>query len=170
MAMRVFLIGYMGSGKSTVGKILSNYLDIPFFDTDLIIEEMIGKSINEIFDLKGEKFFRKLETDLILKIKKEKLQGIFATGGGMPCFNQNMNHINDIGSSFYLKCGIGVLVNRLSNSIDRPLIQSKSPEELKSFIAGHLGKRKEFYLQARYTVIGSRAPEKVATRIMQLLD
>jgi shikimate kinase len=168
--MRVFLIGYMGSGKSTVGRILSDNLQIPFFDTDLMIEEMTGKTIKEIFDQKGEEFFRKLERSLISKIKEENLHGIFATGGGMPCFYQNIEEINALGISFYLKCGLDKLVNRLSQSVDRPLISSKNRNELRSFIAKHLGIRKSFYSQAHYTVLGSRTPEKVALRIIQLLN
>ena len=118
----IILIGYMGSGKSTLGRKIARKLNYEFLDTDSAIEEKEGLTIAAIFEQFGEVHFRKLETNILLSLKgKEKI--VIATGGGMPCFNGNMNLLNELGRTFYLKRSVNELVHRLVNAKRvRPLI------------------------------------------------
>jgi shikimate kinase len=93
---KIFLLGFMGSGKSTLGKKLANKLNVPFFDLDKIIEEQIGISIAEIFKTKGEEYFRTLETQVLKQLIYKQAKFVIATGGGAPCFNNNIELINKI--------------------------------------------------------------------------
>lgn len=149
-AKRIILIGYMASGKTTLGKKLANKLNIPFIDVDAKIEELEGCSISEIFLHKGEKGFRLLETDF-LKTYNFPESFVLSTGGGMPCFNDNMDLLNKIGVTFYLKRPVKELVNRIVNAKEkRPLVEGKSIEELESFINETLLLRSPFYESSQY--------------------
>jgi len=147
---KIFLIGYMGSGKTTIGKLLAKRLNLSFIDLDLFIENRYRKSIGEIFTEKGETDFREIERKALCEVSQfENL--IISTGGGTPCFFNNMNVMNEAGTSIYLKVGIDELAKRLSCCKEkRPLIKNKSPEELKEFIHVNLEKREIFYNQASY--------------------
>lgn len=146
----IILIGYMGSGKSTLGKKIARKLDYEFLDTDSVIEEQAGMTIADIFEQFGEAHFRTLEHDLLLSLKgKNRL--VIATGGGMPCFHENMNLLNELGRTFYLKRSVPELVHRLTHAKKvRPLIKDKSPDELAVFIQANLELRNPFYEQAKY--------------------
>ncbi len=149
-AKRIILIGYMASGKTTLGKKLANKLNIPFIDVDAKIEELEGCSISEIFLHKGEKGFRLLETDF-LKTYSFTDSFVLSTGGGMPCFNDNMKLLNTLGTTFYLKRPVKELVNRLVSAKEkRPLIEGKTIEELESFINETLLLRSPFYESSQY--------------------
>jgi len=149
-AKRIILIGYMASGKTTLGKKLANKLNIPFIDVDAKIEELEGCSISEIFLHKGEKGFRLLETDF-LKTYSFTDSFVLSTGGGMPCFNDNMKLLNTLGTTFYLKRPVKELVNRLVSAKEkRPLVEGKSIEELESFINETLLLRSPFYESSQY--------------------
>lgn len=160
----IILIGYMGSGKSTLGRKIARKLNYEFLDTDSAIEEKEGMTISEIFTQKGEACFRDLEHQLLVSLKdREKL--IIATGGGMPCFKGNMNLLNELGSTFYLKRSVNELVHRLVNAKRvRPLIAGKSPAELAAFIEQNLEKRNPFYEQAKYVLErDQQTPEFIET-------
>ena len=149
-ANKIILIGYMASGKTTLGKKLANKLNIPFIDVDAKIEELEGCSISEIFLHKGEKGFRLLETDF-LKTYSFTDSFVLSTGGGMPCFNDNMKLLNTLGTTFYLKRPVKELVNRLVSAKEkRPLIEGKTIEELESFINETLLLRSPFYESSQY--------------------
>ena len=149
-ANKIILIGYMASGKTTLGKKLANKLNIPFIDVDAKIEELEGCSISEIFLHKGEKGFRLLETDF-LKTYCFPESFVLSTGGGMPCFNDNMKLLNTLGTTFYLKRPVKELVNRLVSAKEkRPLIEGKTIEELESFINETLLLRSPFYESSQY--------------------
>lgn len=160
----VILIGYMGSGKSTLGKKIARKLNYEFLDTDSAIEEKEGLTIAAIFEQFGEEHFRNLEHDLLLSLRgKEKI--VIATGGGMPCFKGNMDLLNEMGRTFYLNRSVNELVYRLVNAKRvRPLIAGKSPDELAAFIELNLKKRNPFYQKAKYILErDQQTPEFIET-------
>ena len=167
--MRVFIIGYMGSGKTTVGKKLARKLDLQFFDLDSLIEKTYNKSIERIFKDNGELEFREIESKVLKDISK-KDNFILSTGGGTPCFNDNMIFITENGVSIYLKGTPEFLVSRLQNSKTvRPIIQGKSFEELHTFITNHLEERKPFYETATYTASAVKPDlEKLVLKMLRL--
>ncbi len=166
MSKRIILIGYMGAGKSTIGKSLASHLGIPFIDSDHEIEHHVGKSIPEIFETQGEAEFRKLETEFIYTLSRSGSY-VLSTGGGLPCFNDNMLFLNDLGITFYLKNTSEVLAKRIMNSpIVRPIVKGKSLSELEVFIEENLKLREPFYLQS-HTVLTSE--EQEVGKILALL-
>ena len=151
--MKIFLIGYMGSGKSTVGKKLARLLQMDFVDLDDYIEKEYGKSISDIFQQEGEKKFRELEHHYIQLLIEREVNLVIALGGGTPCFHDHMKLINDHGISVYLKMSVDGLVHRLMNGEEkRPLIQGMGAGDLKTYITEHLATREPFYMQAHYKV------------------
>ena len=123
--MKIFLIGMMGSGKSSVGEKLSEYIDIPFFDIDNILVDSEGISIKEIFKKKGEKYFRQIESESLKKIRGD---GVISCGGGSILAKENRNYFKNKGYTIYLKSSLSTLKERLLNDInkDRPLIHYKN--------------------------------------------
>ncbi|UYW00474.1 shikimate kinase [Flavobacterium agricola] len=152
---KIILVGYMGSGKSTVGKALANSLNIPFYDLDSIIEQNLGLSISEIFNQKGEVFFRKYEHQALHQFLENHSQFVLSLGGGTPCYANNHEVLKNTDiASFYLKTSINEIVNRLLQSNNqRPLIVGKSKEELTEYVAKHLFDRSYFYHQSKNTVL-----------------
>jgi shikimate kinase len=152
--MIIFLIGFMGSGKSTTGKQLAKRLGYSFLDTDKLIVEQLGISINEIFNRLGEKTFRENETRLLNElISKDNI--VVSTGGGMPCHGNNMDIINRHGLSVYLKQSSQALYDRLfSGKENRPLIKDMSETELMAFIEEKLSEREPYYNKALHIVSG----------------
>jgi shikimate kinase len=146
---RVILIGFMGAGKSTLGKKIAKKMDIPFIDSDREIEEKYQKSIGEIFAQNGESYFRTLESDFISSLENRG-EFVLATGGGMPCFGRNMERLNELGTTFYLERSPKELANRLFNAkTRRPLIDGLEQEELVTFIEDKLSVREEYYKTAK---------------------
>lgn len=150
--MRVFLTGYMGSGKSTIGRKLANALGWRFIDMDHHIEKQYGKSISGIFKDEGENKFRELEQRAV----KESCiwqKTVVSTGGGTPCFNNNMELLTSNGLCFYLYMPPKALADRLLQSKkERPLIKDLSLSELENFIKNNLQEREEFYYKSHFTV------------------
>jgi len=153
--MKVFLIGFMGSGKTTIGKKLANYLKYEFIDLDKLIESRAGMSIVSYFELHGEGAFRELERDILQKtVFPENV--IIATGGGAPCFGDNMEWMNKNGLVAYLSLSPKALASRLEHSkTDRPLIRHLKGDELIDFISAKLQDREVFYNQAKFVVSAS---------------
>jgi shikimate kinase len=153
----IVLIGFMGCGKSTLGKKLASKLNYHFIDSDSEIEQATGMSISQLFDTYGEDYFRDLESDFLETIK-DKQQIVLSTGGGMPCFNKNIEKINVIGDSFYMKLSPYELAKRLFHAKKkRPLIQQFEDEEaLYYYIKEKLNERKSFYEQAHFTLNGKQ--------------
>jgi len=150
--MRIYLIGYMGCGKSTLGRKLSKHLDVQFIDMDHYIEERNCKTIPQIFAEEGEAEFRNKERKA-LKELSEFTNIVIATGGGAPCFFDNIHVMNSTGKTIYLNIDPKILADRLLKSkTERPLIKGKSREELVRFIDETLNKRNEFYMQAKYQI------------------
>jgi len=152
--MKVFLIGMMGSGKSYWKQLLSAKLKTGGYDLDNIIESVEEKSIAELFEEEGENSFRKTEAKL-LRWFGEKKSFVLATGGGTPCFYQNMEWMNQHGVTIWLNEPVEVLVERLKPEMDqRPLLKNCSIQELHSFIQNKLAERTTFYSQAKCTLSG----------------
>lgn len=148
--MLYFLIGFMGSGKSFAGRKLAEVLEIPCIDMDKHIETTENKSIQEIFEQKGEPYFRKLERDF-LKTLDPKDNLIISTGGGVPCFFDNMKVMNEKGITIYLNRSKEVVMRQLLKGIDkRPLLKGKSEEEIWDFYDKKLQERLPFYNQAQF--------------------
>ena len=150
--IRIILIGYMGAGKTTVGKSLAKELGVPFYDLDWYIESRMRKTVAQIFAEKGEEGFRKIEHNMLHEIAEFE-DVIVSCGGGTPCFFDNIDYMNQQGPVIYLKAEPEVLYKHLVMSKnDRPLLRGKSPEELITFIREQLEKREPFYSKARYTL------------------
>ncbi len=145
----IYLLGYMGSGKSTIGKKLARKLNLAFIDLDKYIEAKQSASISELFEQKGELDFRNIERQSLIEVSKLENK-VISLGGGTPCFFDNMKIINNASLSIYLKMSTGMLVSRLINAkIQRPLIRNKNREDLYHFIENQLEYREPFYSQAR---------------------
>ena len=141
--IRIFLTGYMGAGKTTLGKAFARELNVPFIDLDWYIEERFHKSIRELFVERGEASFRELERNMLHEVSEFE-DVIISTGGGTPCFFDNMDYMNGRGQT-------DILFNRLRVAThQRTILQGKTDEELRAFIADALEKRAPFYVQARY--------------------
>jgi shikimate kinase len=158
----IFLTGFMGCGKTTLGRKLANRLGYPFMDLDHILEAQAGMTIAEYFSTHGEDAFRKLESE-VLKQTKYPEHAVVSTGGGLPCFFDNMEWMNANGRSVYIKLSPKTLATRLENEKEeRPLLREKHGEALIAFIADKLAEREIFYNQATITAEGlSLTAEKV---------
>lgn len=166
-SQQIILIGFMGCGKSTLGKKLANKMNVQFLDSDKEIEKSVGFSVSEIFEKHGEDYFRKLEHEFLLKLKKEE-KFVLSTGGGMPCFNDNIKLLKEIGDTIYLKLSPNELTRRLlAAKTKRPLVEQKSPEELLTFVSNKLEERNHFYLQASFILNGK---EQNVKHILDLLS
>lgn len=142
----------MFSGKSTVGKKLASIMGYDFIDTDKYFEDKYKISIFDFFEKFGEEMFRKFEHD-ILKELVVKDNVIISTGGGLPCFNENMDIINDKGISIYLEMPFKAIINRQKNSKQkRPLLQNKTQEEIETYLLDLLTKREPIYQKSKITI------------------
>ena len=147
----VYLIGFMGAGKTTISKLLANKFQLPFYDTDQEIEKNEKRSISDIFKKEGELYFRMLETEILKSINQNS---IISCGGGLPIYNNNMELINSKGISIYLKASVNFLFDRLKKEKkSRPLINNKTDEELEFYIKNELQNRKPFYKLASHTLL-----------------
>lgn len=170
--IKIVLLGYMGSGKSTIAHLLSEKTQIVALDLDKIIEERAGMSIKNIFEQKGEVFFRKLENQIFKELISSEEEMILSLGGGTPCYANNHELLNGDGvTSFYLKASIETLYSRLLSIRDnRPLIAEQEEEEMKEYIAKHLFDRSYYYNQATHIVpVDDKSPEEVAVEIKRIL-
>lgn len=163
---RIILIGFMGSGKTTLGKKLANKLVYEFIDTDLLIEGFYGKTIPEIFDTEGEKKFRELE-QLIVSELESRENCIISVGGGLPCHEDNMDKLLALGKVIYLERSPKELFHRLINKKnERPLLKDKTDHELMDYITNLLEKRKGCYERAH--IIANRDHQTPA-KLIQLI-
>lgn len=152
--MRVYLVGYMGSGKSTMGRSLSSLLGLNLIDLDHYLENKYHKTIPQIFAEEGEDSFRRKEQAVLHEVSLFE-NVILATGGGAPCFFDNMEVMNNTGFCIFLDVDTEELVERLIHAkTERPIIKGKSKEELYGFIEEMMEKRRPFYEKARYILKG----------------
>ena len=170
--MKIVLLGYMASGKSTIGREISKKLDMKFIDLDDYISRREKSSISEIFKVKGEIYFRRIESFYLSEILNSKDSIILSLGGGTPCYSNNMELIlNSEASSIYIKAGIKTLVSRLTAEKNkRPLVAELEDDKLLEFVAKHLFERRFFYEQASMTVnTEDKSTEEITTEIRILL-
>ena len=150
--MRIYLIGYMGSGKTTLGQELATKLELSFIDLDKYIEERNYKTVPQLFSEFGEEVFRQRERKALEEVS-EFTNVVVATGGGAPCFFDNIELMNRTGITLFLDVDIPTLAERLQKSkTDRPLIRGKSKEELKGLIYEMMQKRLPYYEQAQLRI------------------
>jgi len=153
--MRIFIIGYMGAGKSTVGKRLANNLNIPFVDLDDAFEARFRYSIPRFFDHFGEKRFREFEYRCLKEIIKDHDHAVISTGGGTACFNDNISLMNKEGITVYIKMHPKSLALRLNRARRlRPVVRDIKNSDMQKFIEEQLADREGFYEQAKITVKG----------------
>lgn len=163
----IFLIGYMGCGKTTLGKKLASRMGYGFIDLDHVLEAQVGKTIAQYFADHGEDAFRELESS-VLKTTAYPANAIVSTGGGLPCFFDNMDWMKQHGRVVYIKLNAGVLASRLENNKDdRPILRHKHGEELVAFINEKLTEREPFYNQANIIAEGVSL---TAERVQELLN
>lgn len=164
----VILIGFMGSGKSTVGITLSYRLQYVLSDTDKMIEKKEGRSISEIFAVEGEEYFRQKETELLEKLKEEKGKQIFAVGGGTPLRAENRKLLRELGTVVYLKTSPEAVYERLRGDTTRPLLQGDDPMKK---IRTLLGEREEIYRETAdiITETDRKRPAQIAGEIEKVL-
>jgi len=170
--MKIVLLGYMASGKSTIGREISKKLDMKFIDLDDYISKREKRSISEIFKVEGEIYFRKIESLYLGEILNSKDSFILSLGGGTPCYSNNMELIlNSEASSIYIKADIKTLASRLiSEKNKRPLVADLEDDKLLEFVAKHLFERRFFYEQASITINSeNKSIEEIITEIRILL-
>lgn len=172
--MKIILTGYMGSGKSAVGKALGHQLDLPFMDLDDEISRQENCSISEIFKIKGEIYFRRKEAEVLKSLLEEERSFVLSLGGGTPCYGKNLQLIKDSAETIlvYLKTGLFQLKERLlEEQHKRPLIaELKTPEALEDFIRKHLFERTFYYNQSDYSIAtDDKSIEEVVEEVKQKL-
>ena len=148
----IILIGYMCAGKTTVGKALAKRLGCVFYDLDWYIEERFHKRVPQIFAEEGEERFRDLERRMLHEVAESE-GVVMSCGGGTPCFFDNMQYMNEVGRTFYLKASPDTLCAHLAMSRgERPLLKGKAPDELRAFVAEQVAERSPYYEQAHHTI------------------
>ena len=147
----IIIIGYMGAGKTTVGKALAKELGVMFYDLDWYIESRMRKTVKQIFDEVGEEGFRQIEHNMLHEVAEFE-NVVVSCGGGTPCFFDNMEYMNQSGNTIYLKATPETLYAHLKMGKGvRPLLLNKTPEEVEKFIVEQLAHREQFYQKAQYT-------------------
>ncbi len=170
---KIILVGYMAVGKSTIGKIVAEKMQMKWLDLDKVIEKNANLSVAGIFEAKGEIYFRKQEHIELKKLIESDENLVISTGGGTPCYSNNhllLNGNNVV--SIYLGASIDELFDRLKNNNgERPLVANQSEEQLKEFIAKNLFDRSYYYNQATFKInTGNKTPEVIADEIIALLN
>ncbi len=162
--MKVFLLGLPGSGKSTMGRQLAAGLSLPFVDLDEEIERETGRSVQLIFKESGESFFREEEARVLREWCASATDFVMATGGGTPCFHDNLATINQVGASVFLDVPARIIVERIlkTDLSSRPLFAGVRPENLKEAIEFMRTQRMPFYRQAQLTVDHQATPDEIS--------
>ena len=169
---RIILIGYMGSGKTTVGKALSKDTGMMFYDLDWYIESRMHKTVSQLFAERGEEGFRKIEYNMLHEVAEFE-DVIISCGGGTPCFFDNIDYLNRQGDVVYLKATPETLYKHLLMAkVERPLLKGKSPDELIAYIPQRRKEREPFYSRARHTIDVTVLDEydKIKVTVQQLKD
>lgn len=168
MEKHVILVGFMGAGKSTVGKLLAETIGVPFIDSDEWIADKEQATVTEIFATKGEAYFRQLEKAFLDQLAHEQ-PAIVAVGGGLPCFGDNMLKLKELGLVVYINTSLQTLTQRLKNDRqNRPLLAAVKDEELFRFAEDLISVRKVFYKMAHVIVPNeSNKPKELVEKIQK---
>lgn len=164
--MKIFLIGLPGSGKTTLGKKVAEKHGLSFIDLDEEISASEGKSIPQIFSKYGENYFRRKETEILIKIIQKRADFIMATGGGTPCFFSNLQLMKEAGTILFLNTPLDVIAERLTSEKDTRPLMNKATNVLDKLIE-LFANRSEFYQQAQYTVNDEKDLDEVVTHLYQ---
>lgn len=172
---RIFLVGYMGAGKTTVGKDLARRAGLSFVDLDLYIEGRYHKSVSQIFAEKGEAAFREIERKMLHEVAEFE-DILISTGGGAPCFFDNIDFMNDRGTTIYLKVSVEELAKRLELcKHTRPVLKGRSGKELRDFISDSLEKRDPYYMRANMifdaeTMLTESDVREISNALMKIIN
>ena len=168
---RIYLMGFMGSGKSALGAKLARRIDYQFLDLDALIVEREGQPVSGIFSTQGEAYFRKIETETLMETGSMK-QTLIALGGGTPCYHHNMDWISGNGYSIYLNISVETLLGRLRRKRPgRPLLEALNDEELRDYIQDTLESRRPFYERADWVFEAEgKSPEETEAAFRQVLQ
>lgn len=170
--IRIIIIGYMGAGKTTIGRALAKQLNLPFYDLDNYIENRMHKTVKQIFDTVGEDGFRRIEHNMLHEVAEFE-NVIISCGGGTPCFFDNMEYMNNQGETVYMKADVDTLCKHLKmGGSVRPLLLGKNDEQLREHIEQQLAEREHFYTQAKHTLDISTLDnnEKIRQTTKRLID
>jgi shikimate kinase len=170
MKKHLFLIGFMASGKSSIGKHLSTLLNQPFIDTDLLLEERAQQNLKDFMIESGEISFRLLEREVLKEVIDSQQKSVVATGGGLPCFEENTQLLIENGILIFIDTPEEVLFNRLLNDDSRPLIENLNETELKKYISVKLAERRPFYEEATIKISGDKSINEICTEINEKLE
>lgn len=155
--MTVYMIGFMGSGKSTLGKRLASAAGWKFYDLDSMVEDMESRTVTDIFQTSGEEYFREAEAAALRALPDER-DMVIACGGGTPCYKDNMDFMNKTGVTVYLKLEVAELAQRLMNAKkNRPLLREMDHGELLKYIERKLAEREKWYNRSHLIVDGMKA-------------
>ena len=170
--MKIFLVGYMGCGKSTLGRKLAKECNAPFYDMDSVIEQREGASISDIFHFAGEQYFREKERELIEELGAMPGDMIISTGGGAPAWGDNMERMNTLGEAVYLRRTAKQIASRLSprGRYKRPKLRGLNDEELVAFMTENMAEREPFYSKAEHIVdCAERSDAEIINIILEYL-
>ena len=170
--MKLFLIGYMGCGKSSLGRKIAKRGGMRFVDMDSMIEEREGASVSDIFHYQGETYFREKERGLIEELATEQDDVVVSTGGGVPTWQDNMARMNEIGECVYLRRTAEQIASRLSphGRQKRPKLRGLNDDELVAFMTANMAEREPFYAQAKHCVdCVSLSDEELIEKILAIV-
>lgn len=166
--MRIFLTGYMYSGKTTIGRKLARILELPFYDLDDYFEVRYKISIIKFFEKYNEELFRKLEREALSDLIRQHEDVLISTGGGTACFNDNMKLMNNSGLSVYVEMSLKSIITRMQASKKkRPLLMQVPEDELEAFIKQHLEERRKYYQQSRLSIRGESVDINEISRLIR---
>ena len=149
---RIIFLGYMGAGKTTIGRQLALQLNLPFYDLDWYIESRMRQTIPQLFKNRGEEGFRRIEHNMLHEVAEFE-NVVISCGGGTPCFYDNIDYMNQQADTVYLKASPEVLYSHLKmGRTERPLLKDKKPEEMLQFINEQVRQRETYYLRAKHTM------------------
>lgn len=166
----LILVGYAGSGKSSLAKRLSKALRVGYVDTDTLVEQSEGATVADIFHYEGEEYFRRSEREVLDRLVADNYDGIVATGGGLPTWEDNMERLNSMGTTIYLQRSPEQILSRLSayGREKRPMFRGKSDEELLQFMREHIAEREPYYAKAHIVVdCNTMSDERVVNYIIE---
>lgn len=170
--MKIFLVGYMGCGKSSLGRKIAKAGGMQFVDMDSIIEEREGAAISDIFRYEGEEYFRKMERALIEELAQSEGDLVISTGGGAPAWQDNMQRMNQIGQSVYLRRTAQQIASRLSphGRQKRPKLRGLNDEELVAFMTENMAQREPYYALAKHCIdCASLSDEELVKKILTIV-